>query len=68
MKLVQDWQNAWKWLSVQIPTVGAACLAAWVALPDSLRDNIPHRYIEVFAIFILMSGVGGRLVKQEPKE
>lgn len=36
MKLIPDWRNAWRLLSVQV----AALAVAWVALPTDLQAQI----------------------------
>ena len=66
MKLVSDWKNAYKWLSVVIPAFGTLLLASWMAVPDSMRNTIPHRYVEAITIVIFVAGVIGRLIQQTP--
>lgn len=64
MKLVDNWQKSYKWFSVNIPIVGTSFLGAWIAMPDSLRDSVPHRYIEAITAIVFVGGVIGRLIKQ----
>lgn len=63
MKLVENWRQAWKWLSIQITAVGIALQAAVLAFPDIknwLGDGVSH----CVGLLILV-GIGlGRLKDQ----
>lgn len=63
MKLVENWHQAWKWVSVQIAIVAAALQAAIITVPDFdkwLGDTVTH-YV---GLVMLLSIVLGRLVDQ----
>lgn len=65
MKLfVDDWKQAYKWLSVQIPVAGGALLGAFSALPDEMKAAIPHWAVVSAAITFLLGGAIGRIIDQ----
>ena len=66
MKLVSDWKNAYKWLSVVIPSLGAAALGVWMSLPEQMKNSVPHKYVEITTLVIFITGVLGRLIQQTP--
>lgn len=61
-----DWRSAWRWFSVQAMTIAAAITAAWAALPAPYTAALPSWVFPVLVILVLVLGVVGRLVKQEP--
>jgi len=65
MKLVEGWQNAWRWFSVWCLTLSGAAPAAWLAVPDEMRRQVPAEWLAVAAVVIAIAGVFGRLVDQE---
>ena len=67
-RVVSDWRRAWKWYSVNIPTVNAAMLATWTALPEKFQSAIPIHWLLWMAVVLLIAGVVGRLIDQKPKE
>lgn len=67
MKLVDRWNEAWKWLSVQISAAGALAAVAWAALPDDLKSYIPHRTAAIIAACIFAGAIGGRLISQQKR-
>lgn len=48
--------------------LAAAVQGAWMGIPDDLRDNIPRNAVHILTIFILVTGVGGRLIRQDTKK
>lgn len=67
MKLVNDWKQAWRWISVNCMIIAGAIQAAWMSISDDMKAVIPHNMVEYVTIALLLFGVVGRLVKQEPK-
>lgn len=65
MKLVYDWRQAWKWLSMQIPAVNVAFLGTWAVLPSKFQDALPTWAVVAIAISLLVLGMVGRLIQQE---
>jgi hypothetical protein len=67
MKLVENAQHAWKWLSVQMMALAGALQAAWAAFPDELRGDMPGwvpKAVAWITFVLLFLGVGGRLIHQ----
>jgi len=64
MKLLQDWKQAWKWFSMQAMAIVIVMLAAWAAMPDDLKDALPHWVVALIAATVLLLGIAGRLVDQ----
>lgn len=64
MKLIDNWKQAWKWLSVHCMIGAATIQAAWMYIPDDLRQNMPHKLVAATTIILLILGVIGRVVKQ----
>ena len=64
MKLIAEWQRAYRMFSVQAMVVAGALLATWTALPEDLKATFPGWVDNAAAIAILAMGVIGRLVDQ----
>ena len=63
MKLVINWQSAWKWASMRVAAVGIALQAAILAFPgvkDWLGDTVTH----LVGLALLVGIVASRLVAQ----
>lgn len=67
MKLVQDWKNAWRWLSVNCMAIAAALQGAWMYLPEDLKIYAPPQLIVPCTIGMLLLGIFGRIVQQPVK-
>lgn len=68
MKLVDDIEHAWKWISMWCMTLAGAIQGAWVFIPDDLKSSMPHNLVQGATIALLALGVAGRLVDQTPKD
>lgn len=64
MKLVPNAGRAWRWLSMQAMGVSLAGSAAWLAVPQELRDAVPDLWLGVGAVTLAVLGMLGRLVDQ----
>lgn len=64
LKLVKDWRNAWKWISVNAMISAGAVQGAWLQIPDDMKANIPQKLVSSLTIGLLLLGVLGRLIKQ----
>lgn len=40
MKLIDEWRDAWRFLSVQLSVLGSALAATWVLLPKEQQEAI----------------------------
>jgi hypothetical protein len=64
MRLTEDWKDAWKWFSVQLPIVNTAFLATWAVLPAKFQDILPVGVVIGIAVALLIAGVVGRVINQ----
>jgi hypothetical protein len=65
MKLIDDWRKAWRWFSVQAMVLAGALQAAWLAVPDDLKQGwLTDGYATMATIVLLFLGTVGRLVDQ----
>ena len=67
MKMVEDWQKAYKWFSVRAMVLASAIQGAWIYIPDDMRATIPHSFVSIATIALLCLGVAGRLIQQDSK-
>lgn len=68
MKLVADWKQCWRWISINAMVLAAVTQSVWTSLPEDMKDDIPHHTVAGLTIALLVIGIMGRLVKQEPKK
>ena len=68
MRLIDDAKRAWRLFSVQAMSVAAAVQLTWATISDDLKQGIPHWIPTTLTVTLLFLGIGGRLVKQPPKE
>lgn len=67
LAFVDDVNQAWRWISMWCMTVAGAIQGAWLFIPEDLKASIPANVVQGVTLAILVTGVVGRLVKQEPK-
>ena len=68
MRLVEDARHFWKWFSVQAMLLAGAVQGAWAAFSDDLKQNVPHWLVTALTLCLLITGIAGRLVKQDRKD
>lgn len=64
MKLIPEWRQAPRMMSVQAMTLALALQGAWQALPDDLRASLPTELVPWLSMALLALGVIGRLIQQ----
>lgn len=64
MKLVENWREAYKWVSVHCMVVAGAIQGAWVYIPEDMKANVPHHLINGLTVALMVLGVVGRIKKQ----
>lgn len=74
MKLIENWQQAWKLKSVQVGAISAffyalillseQFLGVWSIIPQELKNKIPENVAEWVGIFVGVAMVLARLKKQ----
>jgi hypothetical protein len=64
LNLVEDWKDAWKWISVNCMVLAGAIQGAWLYIPEDMKQSLPPHLVTGVTIALLFIGVGGRLTKQ----
>lgn len=64
MKLVQGWQSAIKWHSMQVLALLAAVPVLWEQVPVEIKALIPEQYNPWIVTGLAIIGMVLRLVKQ----
>lgn len=64
MKLVENAKESWRWISMQAMTLAGAIQGAWMMVPDDMKVTVPKNIVHWATIVLLVTGVIGRLVKQ----
>lgn len=71
-KLIENWKDAWKTLTVQISLAGIAVtqllvqLPDWAMVPQSVKDLIPPEHLPTVTTIFFIAAILGR-VKAQPK-
>lgn len=68
MRLVPDWRQAWRWNSMHAMGGTGILISAWEALPNTMKQDFPVRWVIALAIVMLAMGVVGRLRDQNPPQ
>jgi len=63
-RVVPDWRNAWRWLSMHAMAWSAAILLAYTSLPPSFIARVPEWAVNAIVAAVLVLGMVGRLVDQ----
>lgn len=66
VRLIDDWDQAWRWSSVRLIAISGALQAALLAFP--LKDYVPTWIIQGVAtatLFITLAAAAGRVTKME---
>ncbi len=66
-KLVDNWQNAWRWFSMNAMLIAASIQGTWLQVPEDMKSQIPSNIVNYLTLSLLVFGIIGRLVKQEGK-
>ncbi|MCZ0885569.1 hypothetical protein [Raoultella ornithinolytica] len=64
MKLIENWQSAWKMWSVRILAVLAIVATSWAAVPDSVKTLIPDQYMGYVVGLVSVCAAIARIIKQ----
>lgn len=64
MKLIENWQSAWKMWSVRILAVLAIVSTSWSAVPDGVKALIPDQYLGYVVGFVSVCAAIARIIKQ----
>ena len=64
MKLVSDWRDSWRWLSMQAMGWALVVQGAWQMIDADMRSSLPEWLVQALTIGLLALGIVGRLVDQ----
>ncbi len=64
MKLIDEWKSAWKFLSVQANSIGAAMAVGYASMYEQLKENFPPKYVAAITAAVFILGIVGRVVSQ----
>jgi hypothetical protein len=64
VKLVPDWRQSWKWISVHAQLAQVAIVGTWTSLPEDMRAAVPGKVVLLAVGIVGAAGVLGRLVDQ----
>lgn len=68
MKLIADWKEALKGLSVKAHTAQVAIVATWLGLPDDMRAAVPVKAVLVIVAIVGAAGVLGRIINEDKSD
>jgi hypothetical protein len=63
LKLIDDWREGWKYLSVQCFALAAAVNGTWYSIPDGLKSSIPANYVTIGSVILAGVGILGRFLE-----
>lgn len=66
IKVVPDWRESYKWISIWCWGIASALQGTWVALPDDLKAGISPTWVNVIALVLGVAGFIGRYIDQPP--
>lgn len=64
VKLIDEWKNAWKMVSMWCMGLPAAFIGVWELLPPEFQATVPPAVLTKVTAVMLVIGMAGRLVKQ----
>lgn len=64
MRLVADWEKAWRWFSIQALALVALLPVVWPSLPPQVTGWVPEEWRPWVVVVIAIGGIAGRLVDQ----
>ncbi|MDE1998038.1 MAG: hypothetical protein KGI52_03810 [Burkholderiales bacterium] len=67
MKLIDEWHQAWKFLSVQANVLGGAMASAYATFYPQLKETISPSMMGYITGAVFALGIIGRVISQQPK-
>jgi hypothetical protein len=64
MKLIPDWRQAWKFLSVQAFAIIIALPMIWATLPADVKGYLPDDWKPWIMMALAVAGILGRIIDQ----
>lgn len=66
--MVENWKDAWRWLSVQIAALLAVLPFAWAELPPDIKAYIPPEWRPFIVSGLALAVILGRVRKQGKRD
>ena len=69
LRLIPDWNHAWRWSSVRFLALGATVQTTLLAFPAQLQQYLPPealKYGSLIALACMFLGAAGRVTTTEP--
>lgn len=66
--LTEDAGHAWRWISIRAMAIDSAFLISWATVPADLKAALPSWLVPMMAVFVLVVGMIGRVIKQGDKD
>ena len=63
-KLIHNWKEAWKMISVQLNTIGIAISAQYALMYDHLKEIVPPKMMMTVVAVVFIAGIVARITKQ----
>jgi hypothetical protein len=64
MKLIDNWKDGWRWLSVHALVILAVIPALWLDVPASWKEALPPNALSYIAVAVAVCGIVARLFKE----
>jgi hypothetical protein len=64
MRLVPDWRESWKWLSMRFTALIIALPVAWMAVPDEVKAYLPDEWKPWIMVALGVCVFVGRVIDQ----
>ncbi len=68
MRLIDNWQQSWRWLSMQAAAAVATLNTIWIGVPADIRQPWMGHAVEVATVLLSAAAMFGRLINQTPTE
>lgn len=64
IRLVDDWRQGARWISVQAMAIAGAIQGAWMFIPADMKASIPAPAVTYLTLALLAVGIVGRFIQQ----
>lgn len=64
MKLINNWKQAWRFLSVQFNALGTTIAVTYASMYSQLKDAFPPEYMAGVTAAVFILGIIGRVKSQ----
>jgi hypothetical protein len=68
LTLIDNWRNAWRWISVWALVTLSSLPVVWASLPEDLKVAVPDGWAKWIMFLVAIGGLAGRFVDQKGKD